>query len=165
MHGAQDARGPGGGGRGNAPVAQLACSPRMDEAEARVRTLSAVTAAPGPAASTAAAEVAALVAAGAVRSDDARVAAAEVLLRSGERAHVALCQDLALGLLPRHRAARELAARAFDRLRVLDGLPQKFGTQRGPDGAEWPCDPATTDSERSKWGIPPLAVLRAPGGS
>ena len=51
----------------------------------------------------------------------------------------------------------------FDRLRLLAGAPQKFGTQwRARDGGRelWPVDPATTDSERAKWGLPPLAELR-----
>jgi hypothetical protein len=46
---------------------------------------------------------------------------------------------------------------------LLAGAPQKFGTQwRARDGGRelWPVDPVTTDSERAKWGLPPLAELR-----
>ena len=55
-----------------------------------------------------------------------------------------------------------LAAAMFDRMRILTGQPQKFGTQtRDVDGRRelWPVDPGTTDSERSKWGVLPLAEL------
>lgn len=66
-----------------------------------------------------------------------------------------------MGAEPR---AAAIAATAFDRARVLAGLPQKFGTQvlARVGGAElWPVDPATTDSERAKWGLGPLARWRA----
>lgn len=75
---------------------------------------------------------------------------------------VALAHEQALLALA-HRPARQLAAYAYDRLRVLRGELQKFGTQRGEDGAPWPTDPATTDSERAKWDVPSRAELeRAP---
>ena len=43
------------------------------------------------------------------------------------------------------------------------GNSQKFGTQLVADGVQlalWPVDPATTDSERAKWGLPPLAEIQ-----
>ena len=65
-----------------------------------------------------------------------------------------------MGTCPR---ARALAATAYDRVRMLEGRPQKFGTQfseRNGQRELWPVDPSTTDSERAKWGLPTLAELR-----
>ena len=98
---------------------------------------------------------------GRVRTPAARIAAATILASSRDLASVRLAHDLALGALGGAEQARSLAARCYDRLRMLAGEPQKFGTQRGPDGALWPVDPKTTDSERAKWDLPPLAVLVA----
>jgi hypothetical protein len=52
-----------------------------------------------------------------------------------------------------------------DRIRVFEGLPQRFGTQwrGGPSGSE-PCpleDAAHVDDRRAAVGLPPLSVLRA----
>lgn len=94
--------------------------------------------------------------------DDA-VARAEALLASSDLADVAAAEALLLGAMARDPRARPLAARAFDRRRRLRGEPQKFGTEVVEcDGrrALWPVDPATTDSERSKWGLPSLTELR-----
>lgn len=98
---------------------------------------------------------------GRVRSADARIAAATILESARDLASVRLAHDLALGALGSSPLARSLAARCYDRMRMLAGEPQKFGTQRGPDGAPWPVDPKTTDSERAKWDLPPLAILAA----
>lgn len=135
----------------------------MDEADRRVLDLCETPAASVADRAARVAEVEHLVRSGAVRSAEAKAAAAEALLPAATRATVELARDLALAAVGKVSRARVLAAQSFDRLRVLDGLPQKFGTQRGPDGAEWPCDPATTDSERSKWGLPSLAELRNGG--
>jgi hypothetical protein len=92
-----------------------------------------------------------------------RLAVAELLLGSDVVADVELAQALALAALAKSPAARPLAARAFDRLRRLAGQPQKYGTEVVVhDGrAElWPVDGVTTDSERAKWGIAPLAELQ-----
>lgn len=52
-----------------------------------------------------------------------------------------------------------------DRIRVYEGLPQRYGTQwRGaPDGLEpYPLeDPAGVDARRAELGLPPLARLRS----
>jgi hypothetical protein len=57
--------------------------------------------------------------------------------------------------------ARWLAAAAYDRWLMHQGKPQRYGTQYlgTGDGARrlWEVDPATTDEERSQWGVPPLA--------
>jgi hypothetical protein len=93
----------------------------------------------------------------------ARVALARVLAEADDAAHVALAQTLALEAMAKVRPARLIAARAFDRLRVLAGKPQKFGTQTHVcDGVRvlYPVDPATTDSERAKWDVPSLAELQ-----
>lgn len=99
-----------------------------------------------------------------------RLAVAELLLAGDVVADVELAQTLALAALAKSAAARPLAARAFDRLRRLAGQPQKYGTEvvvRDGTAALWPVDGVTTDSERAKWGLPPLAELqrRATGGA
>jgi hypothetical protein len=72
-----------------------------------------------------------------------------------------------------HPQARWLAAAAYDRWLMRQDKPQKYGTQYVPEGDRWKLwdvDPATSDAERTEWGVPPLAValrqaeqLSAPG--
>lgn len=82
------------------------------------------------------------------------LAAAAFVLLWGEARDVALALELAQRAMGGHRPAARLAAAAFDRQRQLAGRPQKFGL--------WPGEvaPGTTDSERAKWGVPPLPDLR-----
>lgn len=59
-----------------------------------------------------------------------------------------------------HRPARWLAAAAYDRWRMYQGQPQKYGTQYVTDGTRerlWDVEPETTDEERAQWDVPPLA--------
>ena len=97
-----------------------------------------------------------------------QVAAAALLVVSDVVAEVQAAQSLALAAMRSQAGARAIAAAAFDRLRLLAGRPQKFGTQvvlREGRRELWPVEPGTTDSERAKWGVPPLAELvRASGG-
>jgi len=58
-------------------------------------------------------------------------------------------------------SARWLAAAALDRSLLMDGKPQKYGTQFSLNSSdEWelaqPIDPAVTDEERAEWHVPPL---------
>lgn len=56
--------------------------------------------------------------------------------------------------------ARWLAAAAYDRFLMYQGKPQKYGTQYVSDGKRqrlWELDPQTSDEERAKWDVPPLA--------
>lgn len=97
---------------------------------------------------------------------DAEPCLAELLAlaNSDEPAHVDRAHRLALARMRAEPRAAAIAAAAFDRARVLAGRPQKFGTQavaRAGGRVLWPVDPATTDSERAKWGLGPLAKLRA----
>jgi hypothetical protein len=95
--------------------------------------------------------------------DDDLLARARALLAGDAPADVEQAERLLLEAMARDARARPLAAAAFDRRRLLRGLPQKFGTQSVVrDGRRelWPVDPATTDSERAKWGLPPLAELQ-----
>lgn len=92
-----------------------------------------------------------------------QLAAAQALLQRTQVADVEFAQQLALAAMRTLPAARPVAAQALDRLRVLAGQPQKFGTQAHTvDGRrqQWPVDAWTTDSERAKWGLPGLAELR-----
>jgi hypothetical protein len=62
-----------------------------------------------------------------------------------------------------HPKARWLVAAAYDRWCMYQGKPQKYGTNYVTDGVRhrlWDVDPATTDSERAAWDVPPLAEQR-----
>ena len=55
-----------------------------------------------------------------------------------------------------------LSAAALDRWLMYSGLPQKFGTQIVPDGQRyrlWDYDTNTTDEERARYNVLPLAQL------
>ena len=59
-----------------------------------------------------------------------------------------------------HRPARWLTAASYDRWQMYQGKPQKYGTNYVYDGREdrlWDVDPTTTDEERARWDVPPLA--------
>ena len=81
---------------------------------------------------------------------------------SAEAADVRRAHELAVGGMRADARLGLVAATAYDRLRVFDGRPQKFGThaiaERG-DLVAWPVDPATTDTERAKWGVGTLQHL------
>ncbi len=105
----------------------------------------------------------ALLANGPLASVEVQHAVAAALGRSDRLQDVTQAHDLALLAMASHRPSRRLAAELFDRLRVLQGQPQKFGTQPPmADGFE--VDSWTTDSERAKWDLPPLAELKAKAG-
>lgn len=70
--------------------------------------------------------------------------------------HALACEAAKAGYAP----ARWLAAAAYDRACMYAGRPQRYGTQFAPDGVRyrlWDVDPATSDSERAEWDVPPLA--------
>lgn len=59
-------------------------------------------------------------------------------------------------------SARSLAAAALDRYLVFSGKPQKYGTQTIFDPKTQrmvvpPIDPSTTDADRARWHVEPLA--------
>ncbi len=59
-----------------------------------------------------------------------------------------------------YRPARWLTAASLDRWLMMQGRPQKYGTQIVPDGERqrvWDVDPATTDAERAAWDVRPLS--------
>ncbi|MBM4059807.1 MAG: hypothetical protein FJ265_01750 [Planctomycetes bacterium] len=98
-----------------------------------------------------------------LRSAADRCAAAAVLVQGDTSAEVEAAQTLALAAMSGEPRARRIAAEAFDRLRWLAGKPQKFGlvvVVRDGVSELWPVEPGTTDSERAKWDVPPLADLR-----
>ena len=58
--------------------------------------------------------------------------------------------------------ARWLAAATYDRYLLIQGMPQKYGTQFNLNVATGlfefnPVDPATSDAERAAWNVPPVA--------
>lgn len=72
------------------------------------------------------------------------------------QAHQLAKQSADLG----HVTARWLAAASLDRWLMVQGQPQKYGTQFVPDGKRhrlWDVDPTTTDAERAAWDVPTLA--------
>lgn len=76
-----------------------------------------------------------------------------------EQAHQLALKAAELG----HPDARWLAAAALDRWLVVQGQPQRYGTQYLSDGVRqrlMDVDPATTDEERARWNVPPLAEQR-----
>ncbi|MEO6593405.1 MAG: hypothetical protein ABIP94_01480 [Planctomycetota bacterium] len=98
-----------------------------------------------------------------LRTGSEQFAAGTVLIYSDEKAEVEAAQHLALAAMASEPRARLLAATAYDRLRRLAGAPQKFGTQLVWSEGRldlWSVDPGTTDSERAKWGVPPLAEVQ-----
>lgn len=76
------------------------------------------------------------------------------------RAHLLALRASELGCT----SARWLAAASYDRWRMYQGKPQKYGTNYVNDGYRerlWDVDPETTDEERAAWNVPPLAVQLA----
>jgi len=62
-----------------------------------------------------------------------------------------------------YRQARWLAAAAYDRWLLTQGRPQKYGTQYRAVAGKWvlwDVDPESTDEERSRWDVPPLAEAK-----
>ena len=71
-------------------------------------------------------------------------------------AHTLAYQGTKLG----YEACFCLMAAAYDRVLMSRGQPQKYGTQymiRQGRWALYDVDPATTDAERARWHVPPLA--------
>jgi hypothetical protein len=103
-----------------------------------------------------------LLARGAVTDPDDLFCAAMVFQHGSDRAHYRQAHELArrAAELGSTRPARWLAAAALDRWLMAGGLPQKYGTQYRSVGGRWvlyPVDPATSDEERARWDVPPLA--------
>lgn len=72
------------------------------------------------------------------------------------QAHVLALEAAELGSTP----ARWMAAAALDRWLMMQGQPQRYGTQFVPDGTRyrlWDVDPATSDADRTAWDVPTLA--------
>lgn len=93
--------------------------------------------------------------------------AAALVLQHGARSeHQPRAADLALAAAELgHPRGLVLHAAAVDRALMRHGKPQRYGTQsiKDPDGPLelWPVDPATTDEERARVGVRPLAELLA----
>jgi hypothetical protein len=103
-----------------------------------------------------------LLAQGAVTDPDDLFCAAMVFQHGNDRAHYRRAHELArrAAELGSTRPARWLAAAAWDRWLMAGGLPQQYGTQYRSVGGRWvlyQVDPATSDEERARWDVPPLA--------
>jgi hypothetical protein len=109
----------------------------------------------------------ALVDGGRLREPEDHLHAAAILVESERADEVGRARNLALRALeldPDLLAARPIYATAVDRSLLLEGKPQKFGTQSVRRGERWELydlDPAVTDADRKAWNVPPLADLRA----
>lgn len=99
---------------------------------------------------------------GAVRTAEDHLCAAFVFQHGDQLEHYWQAHELALAAvdLGHGPPARWLAAAAYDRWLMRQRLPQKFGTQYWGQGGRYvlyEVDPATTDEERARWDVPPLA--------
>lgn len=99
---------------------------------------------------------------GGVRSGEDYLNAAFVFQHGDKLEHYWQAHELALQAvdLGHGHPARWLAAAAYDRWLMHQGLPQKFGTQYRQQGARFvlhEVDPATSDEERARWNVPSLA--------
>jgi hypothetical protein len=102
---------------------------------------------------------------GSLDADDL-FAAALVLQHAPQPGQQPRAADLALAAAELgHPRAPVLHAAAVDRALMSRAQPQRYGTQsiKDVDGPLklWPVDPATTDEERARWGVRPLAELLA----
>lgn len=104
-----------------------------------------------------------IVTTGGARVSDDYFHAAMIFQHGDEVADYRTAHDLALkaaALVPTHPKARWIAAAAKDRERMKQGVPQLYGTQFRLENERWVLyvvDPSTTDEERAKWNVPPLA--------
>ncbi|GAB4446192.1 MAG: hypothetical protein Kow0031_28800 [Anaerolineae bacterium] len=91
--------------------------------------------------------------------------AALVLHHGGDLPQVRMAHTLAKSAAEQgYRPARWLTAATLDRWLMMQGRPQKYGTQIVPDGQRqrvWDVDPATTDEERAAWDVRPLRQQHA----
>ncbi len=101
-----------------------------------------------------------IIAAGEAHAPEDFYYAALVLHHGGDtdeirRAHTLAQQAAEMSYQP----ARWLTAATLDRWLMVQGKPQKYGTQIVPDGGRyrvWDVEPATRDSERAQWDVRPL---------
>ncbi|NJN17205.1 MAG: hypothetical protein HC822_13475 [Oscillochloris sp.] len=110
--------------------------------------------------------VEAMLSGGAVRSAADCLHAAFIFQHGDRLEHYWQAHELALQAVDRGHGppARWLAAAAYDRWLMHQGLPQKFGTQYRMHGAEYllhEVDPTTSDEERIRWDVAPLAEAQA----
>jgi|GEM_PF-701469 len=107
-----------------------------------------------------------LFAAGAIRTAEDHLHAALVFQHGDRLEHYWQAHELAMRAveLGHGPPARWLAAASYDRWLMHQGLPQKFGTQYRMAGARYvlhEVDPLTSDADRARWDVPPLAQAEA----
>jgi hypothetical protein len=103
-----------------------------------------------------------LLAQGTLTDPDDLFHAAMVFQHGADRAYYLRAHELAkrAAEFGSTRPARWLAAAAYDRWLMTGGLPQKYGTQYRSANGRWvlhEVDPTTSDEERARWDVPPLA--------
>lgn len=79
------------------------------------------------------------------------------ILKHFQKAHAMATKAVELG----DDSARWLVAASLDRSLLMEGKPQKYGTQfklndKNEWELAWPIDSSVTDEERAKWHVPPL---------
>jgi hypothetical protein len=108
-----------------------------------------------------------IVAAGGAKVADDYYHAAMVYQHGTTPAEIQRAHELAVkavGLDGAHGSAKWLAAASADRALMYEKKPQKYGTQYQKQNGTWvlwEVDPATTDEERARWNVPPLAAAKA----
>jgi hypothetical protein len=109
------------------------------------------------------AELGEIISRGGLREPIDHCRAAAVFLHGETVEEMGLARQCALACVEGgYEPGRRIAAEALDRWLMLQGSPQKFGTQTVPDGTRfrlWDVEPATTEEERAEWGVPSLAEL------
>jgi hypothetical protein len=104
-------------------------------------------------------------AAGEVRSAGDYYHLAMLLQHSGSPDHYQLAHELSRRAAEvGHSRAPWLAAATHDRWLMHHGLAQKYGTQYlviDDEWVHWQTDPATTDEDRARFGVPPMSELLA----
>lgn len=108
----------------------------------------------------------AIFSAGGLRTAEDHLRAAFVFQHGDRLEHYWQAHELAMRAveLGHGPPARWLAAAAYDRWLMHQGLPQKFGTQYRLAGARYvlhEVDPLTSDEDRARWDVPTLARAEA----
>ena len=90
---------------------------------------------------------------------------AGIVFQHGEINDIRLAKHIASkGIKKNHKSSRWLYAAATDRILIMEGKKQKFGTQFGKDrDGFWvllPVDNKTTDSERREYGVQSLTNIK-----
>ena len=95
--------------------------------------------------------------------------AAMIFQHGSDVKHIKKAQELAKkGMGLENEKCRWLYAAATDRILMMKGKKQKFGTQFKKNGGKWelhPVQPGITDAERRRYNVLPLRKIKIVAGS